>query len=305
MPQDIQILRAGSFRDDFGEFEITPEHLASMEDNFQKRVFRQDLMLDYSHETWGKAAGWFTDIYTDEGGQVLRGKVKWTKAGSQAVLDQEFRYTSADVHFNFQDNEKMGEFGPTLLGAALTNRPFIKDMEPTTQLSEQQREKERMKLEDLQKQMSEVEGRLKNIEGENKQLSEDNKKLSQENADLKKQIAKAEEDKAVADKKAQFDQMLASGKACEAQRDAFMNDDMKAFAENAQPVKLGAAGSSTAGTGEVDLGDQSATEKLIKLADELCEKDKNIGFSEAMKRVRLANPELRKKATEENDVRMA
>jgi hypothetical protein len=61
--------------------------------------------------------------------------VEWTPFGVSAVKDRGFTYLSAEFSENFIDNEKQQPHGCTLLGAGLTIRPVIKNLDPV-QLSE-------------------------------------------------------------------------------------------------------------------------------------------------------------------------
>lgn len=93
---------------------------------------------------------------------------------------------------------------------------------------------------------------------------------------------------ALAEKKAEFDRMLTSGKVVEAQRVAFMENNMKVFAEKSASVKL-----ATKGTGETPAeGSTSAQDEVIKLAEGKLEKKEASSLTEAIGLVLHENPEL-------------
>ena len=70
---------------------------------------------------------------------------------------------SPDFTFNYVDNETLNEYGPTLFGAGLTNRPVIKNMEPVIQLSEE------LNM-DLEQKVLELEGIINQLKAELEKL---------------------------------------------------------------------------------------------------------------------------------------
>lgn len=139
VPSDVELIRVGTFfHEQYGKLNITPKELKSFVKNFNDHIRRVDLAIDYKHENEDIAAGWIKKVYLSEDGNSLWAKVKWTPNGKRVLADQEFRYLSAEFIMDYQDNETLRKFGPTLMGAGLTNRPFVKGMEPTNQLSESQ-----------------------------------------------------------------------------------------------------------------------------------------------------------------------
>lgn len=134
-PEKIQLFKVGTFHHpEYGKFEITPKVLQEMKSNFDSKVRGIDLAVDYRHENEDVAAGWIKGIELDESG--MWAVVDWTPKGKQIIKDKEFRYISPEFMLSYKDNESLKDFGPTLMGAALTNRPFIKRMEPVVELAE-------------------------------------------------------------------------------------------------------------------------------------------------------------------------
>lgn len=130
----VTVTRTGTFHDPrYGEFSITREMLLSMVRNFDSRVYGQDIALDVAHMPKDGAAAYFRRLFLD--GDKLRAEVEWTDFGIDAVRKRGFKYLSAEYHENFKDNEKQLAHGPTLLGAGLTIRPVVKDLDPV-QLSD-------------------------------------------------------------------------------------------------------------------------------------------------------------------------
>lgn len=293
LKEDIQLLRVGEFYLSEGEkIEITKNHLLSMIKNFDDQVRGIDIMLDYSHESGGKAAAWFKKVYLSEDGNSLWTKVEWTPSGEEVVKNKEFRYVSSDFHFNYEDNETSKKFGPTLFGAALTNRPVIKRMEPIT-LSEKMGEC-KMSAENKEKE-AEV--------SELADLKKKNKELSDEIAAMKKEKKCAEDKKVEDDKKLAeeaavkakndaFTKMLSEGKVVEAQRVPYMANDLVKFAELAGEIKLAEKGGGSGDKEDVKTDSKTpAQDKVMTLAEKMV-KDEKISLSESIKRVLASDKKL-------------
>lgn len=125
----VTITRTGSFSDPrYGDFMITPTHLEQMVANFNARTLGQDVFLDVAHKPSDGAAGKFVKLSVENG--KLRGLVEWTPFGIDAVKNRGFAYLSAEYNENWKDNEKQVAHGCVLLGAGLTTRPVIKNLEP-------------------------------------------------------------------------------------------------------------------------------------------------------------------------------
>lgn len=169
----VQLLRTGEFSDPrYGTLQITPEILQNMVVNFKSKVRGVDLAIDYAHQSDQVAAGWIQDLYLLNEGIELWATVKWTPAGEQRLAEKEFRYLSADFTFNYVDNETGKEFGPTLFGAGLTNRPVVKEMQPVVELTEKHKGDEEMDIKQLQADMKALADKVSALEGENKKLGE-------------------------------------------------------------------------------------------------------------------------------------
>lgn len=137
VPEHVQLFRAGTFyHPSYGAFKIESKDLAEMVKNFKAGIRGVDLAIDYKHDNDDIAAGWIKDLELRNNGTELWALVDWTPKGSQVVGQKEFRYLSPEFTYKYQDNESLNNYGPTLLGAGLTNRPTIKNMEPVCQLQE-------------------------------------------------------------------------------------------------------------------------------------------------------------------------
>lgn len=325
LPPRVQLLRVGSFNSDqYGKLEITKEFLLSLKNNFDKNVRQYPdgkLPLDYFHESDKIAAGWISAVELDDkDGGSLWAAIDWTPSGKQKVLDKELRYLSADFHMNYKPNEGSQTFGPTLFGAGLTNRPFVKNMEPILKLSD----KAKKFADEMQscvsglipeliaqghdqeqaiaiayskcgeKQLNEMKQKgtdkmtLEQAMAKIAELEAKIKEMQGGEIEMGKKVAQYEEKAKLAEKTNTFNTMLANGKAVEAQRESFIAGDMVKFAELAKTPNLNPAGGQG---GDGGGATKDAQEQLIELADKKMKEGK-ITFSEAIMAVQRENPKL-------------
>ncbi len=127
----------------YGRLNFDKPFFSKMEENFNKNIPQQKISFDFKHQPdWG-AAAWVNKIFQEPGG--LFAEVELTKRGREAIKNKEFIYFSSEfsqdyVEITFKetldkDNNKIEQeiknsFGPTLMGGGLTNRPFLKGMNP-------------------------------------------------------------------------------------------------------------------------------------------------------------------------------
>ena len=108
-------------------------------------------------------------------------------------------------------------------------------------------------------------------------------------------------DKKLAEKKGRFDTMLSEGKTVEAQRDAFMKDDMNGFIDNAYEGDLNLSekghGSNNPSK-EFTRSDTPAQDEVILLAEKKMKSDK-IDISSAIEIILSENSKLKEKYEKE------
>ena len=325
-PSDLktmQILRTGEFyHDRYGNFEITTKMLSDMVENFKKGVRGVKPALDYSHDSEGIAAGWFQDLYTLNNGTELWAKIEMTPKGSKVLSDKEFGYISAEFDPAYETNENpVKKVGAVLLGAGLTNRPVIKKMKSVIELSEGGKMNKELeeKLVNAEKKLGEYESMQKKLmedmgaetmeqvmemiaalKSEKQELMEKDEAKDKELVMVKKELSEskeslklAEEKRILAEKEVKFTVMLSEGKACVAQKEAYLKGDMDEFAKNAKHMNL-----SEKGHGNAPSDDGKDTEdKILEMARQLVS-EKKIELSEAISRIRKENPQLVKKLKE-------
>jgi phage I-like protein len=126
IPFVIEIARvAKGHHPSYGEINITEEVLESMANNFESKIVGVDLAVNEDHLK-NEAFGWFKDVFLSFDKQTLYGQVVWNTKGTTALAGKEYRYFSPEFRFNYVHPHTDEAHGPTLLGGALTNYPFLK-----------------------------------------------------------------------------------------------------------------------------------------------------------------------------------
>lgn len=123
----IQIAKLGdSFEHGkFGKFAITADDVATWQRNLSqlpggRALIDADHQADRSPRNT-EASGWITGVSLD--GQTPMADVEWTPKGKQAIEDKRYLFISP-TYGEFRD-EQGKVHDNTLIGAALTNRPFL------------------------------------------------------------------------------------------------------------------------------------------------------------------------------------
>lgn len=143
VPDAIHLLSTGHWHTPWhGAFEHTSTDLAEMVEHFDgavalllnKATKKPEAPVNYGHARGDKASGWITELYLDNDGSELWGKVTWTKEGARALREGEYKYISPEWHprdFPWENPEEEGVFVDNVfLGAALTNIPLFKKLAP-------------------------------------------------------------------------------------------------------------------------------------------------------------------------------
>lgn len=286
VPNEVQVLRVGKFKHpSYGDFEITTQVLSEMKSNFDKKIRGIDTAFDYFHASDKEASAWVNDLILKENGTQLWAVVDWTPKAEKKLAERELRYFSPDFAFKWQDPESGNVYKNVLFGGGLTNRPFVKEMQAIVADETKTGENDMTELEKAQ-------ALVKELEGKNVKLSEDKAAMEKQMADMPKpdkvaqleqQIAalqaelakekqageamlsekkKMEEAAKLAEKTSEFNVLLSEGKACAAQKDAFISGNMQEFIKLAQPLNMKGSG----GAGTQEEADKNA--KVLKLAEE-------------------------------------
>jgi phage I-like protein len=140
IPDVIQVVPVGKWdHPAYGEMEITSAHIAEFAQNFKDKV-RLDIPINAGHDNGmggGElpAIGWFTDV-EDRGVNGLWAGVKWTDEGERLLKARAFKYFSPEFYQDYEDPETRKKYGHVLVGGALTNKPYFKELEPVVSFSE-------------------------------------------------------------------------------------------------------------------------------------------------------------------------
>lgn len=131
--KEIHIVPTGKWTHWSGsEFEITPDTVKGIIQAFRDGV-RKDIPITAGHDngmSGGElpAVGWFKDLI-DRGVKGLYGIVEWTEEGKKLLTDRSFKYFSAELAFDYNDLETGDKRDAVLVGGALTNKPFFKQLD--------------------------------------------------------------------------------------------------------------------------------------------------------------------------------
>lgn len=144
----IPILPEGAYdHPQWGTLDFSEETLRQIKENFDAGVRGIEIALDYDHkasEGDSKAPGWIEKL--DFGESIGKGDspemahglwayVRWTRLGLADIKDQIYRYVSAEVKPEYHADITGKDYKNVLVGATLTNRPFMKNM-PSISLAE-------------------------------------------------------------------------------------------------------------------------------------------------------------------------
>jgi len=204
---EIEVLHAGEWEHpQYGMISITEEDIDKFIASFNNKVRKVDIAVDQEHEPDKGAAGWYKSLRKvfEDGKIKLKAVIEWTKLGTQLIKDGIFKYFSADLDFEYEDQETHERFENVLLGGALTNRPYFKSLAPVALSENMYAGFTSRTLKGGEKNMTKDELKAKLAEDAEFALPEDasdEDKNAYEEA--KAELAKEAEEKAEADKKTQ------------------------------------------------------------------------------------------------------
>lgn len=134
---NIEMLRAGNFAHwAYGDIKFDKKYFMSCIENFANEVVDREISIDSQHRpsegavAWVKKVGLKSRAFKDKKRRfVLTGDVELTDWGRKLIEGKRFKYFSIEVRDNFRDKEDQEkEYGPTIMGGGITNRPFIPGM---------------------------------------------------------------------------------------------------------------------------------------------------------------------------------
>lgn len=132
LPNTIEIMREGKWNHPiYNNLEFTSNTLDNVITNFKNKVRGVDISFDLEHgETNHKteAVCWVKNLIKE--GTKLLAEVEWTDFGKEKIKGKNFKYFSPEFKFVYEDEETGKKYNNVLLGGGLTNKPFIKKMQP-------------------------------------------------------------------------------------------------------------------------------------------------------------------------------
>ena len=267
---EVPLLKTGKYSHPvFGELNITSDVLYTLKTNFENNVRGIDVSIDYTHDNEkgeSPAACWVKDlvIRSKDDVQELIAKSEFTPKGREKVLSKEYRYASADFVIDYINES--GEHIPYVLrGGTLTNRPFIKEMEPI-KLSEIKNKHTEVKLMNkeallnlLKEQhglnVAEMEASISSLKSETLKLQNQIKELNalpaqkeEEIKTLKEKLLTLTNDMNQKEKESTFEELMKEGKVLPAQKDKILakfgtaNEIKDWYSDAPQVVKIKADG---------------------------------------------------------------
>jgi phage I-like protein len=314
----VQLLRVGTFKHPkapSGAFSITEDMLRRMKTNFENNVRRLDkgeIPVDYGHNSEGKAAGWINKISLEENDKSLWVDINYTAEAEQAIVNREWRFISADIDFEYKDNEADVLMGPVLLGAGLVNRPHIKAMQAVFSEENNYEETQKeysMTPEEMLKKIGELEARVLELESKvsakGEELAAAEKKMGDVKAEgeaAKKELKEATlkivtltEEKEKSSREAKFNEYLNAGKVLPAQKEAFMEMPLTLSEKLFKDVKAVNFNDNGHGGNGGNAGEKTTDKIIEERAAEKMKNDSKLSLSEAYSRVLSEDKELAKK----------
>lgn len=111
----------------YGKITVTPDRAKRFADSVKTKVRGIDPSINYDHNNQGDASGWVKDAEARNDGLWLF--VEWTKTAVQKIKEKAYKYFSTEFHDEWEDAQG-NKHTDVIVGGALTNRPFIKDLVP-------------------------------------------------------------------------------------------------------------------------------------------------------------------------------
>ena len=127
----VQALPLGNYTHPlYGQVVVTPDRVRRLASSVKNNVREIDLDINYDHrEHTGKAAGWIRDA-EDRGDNGLWLQIEFTEPAREAIAKGEYRYMSSEFSDEWEHPKTGAKHQDVLFGAALTNRPWLKDILP-------------------------------------------------------------------------------------------------------------------------------------------------------------------------------
>lgn len=133
VPKEMHVLPVGKWNHpSYGPLVISREDIAEFKENFD-RGLRKGIPITEGHDngmSGGElpAIGWFTELI-DRGANGLFAIVEWTDKGKTLLAEKAFKFFSPEFYSEYEDPETRTIHENVLVGGALTNKPYFKELE--------------------------------------------------------------------------------------------------------------------------------------------------------------------------------
>lgn len=113
----------------YGKIDITSDRVQRFAANVNNGVRGIDLDIDYDHKEYGgEAAGWVRQAEPRNDGLWIL--VEWTTKAYEAIKSKAYRYFSPEFDDTWTHPSSGEKFKDVLFGGGITNRPFLKGIQP-------------------------------------------------------------------------------------------------------------------------------------------------------------------------------
>ena len=132
-PKEIHVLPTGSWdHPAYGPIVITSEDITQFKANFDAEI-RKAIPITEGHETFDEkpAVGWFKELI-DKGEAGLFAVVEWNEKGKTLLKNREYKFFSPEFFSVYDDPESRVITKNVLVGGALTNKPYFKELKAVT-----------------------------------------------------------------------------------------------------------------------------------------------------------------------------
>lgn len=130
IPTLINVLPVGSWNHPvYGPIIISPADITQFKQNFDAGL-RKGIPITEGHESFDEkpAVGWFKSL-VDKGSDGLWANVEWTEQGITLLTNKAYKYFSPEFYSEYEDPETRQIFPNVLVGGALTNKPYFKELQ--------------------------------------------------------------------------------------------------------------------------------------------------------------------------------
>ena len=130
IPKEIHVLPVGEWdHPAYGPMAISETDVADFVQNFNAEI-RKGVPITEGHEVMDEkpAVGWFKELI-DKGADGLFAVVEWTKQGKTLLAERSYKFFSPEFFPVYEDPETREITKNVLVGGALTNKPYFKELE--------------------------------------------------------------------------------------------------------------------------------------------------------------------------------